>query len=95
MAGESFVSDVRYEGGADRGIIEWTTDEPSDSQVEYGTTRAYGFETPLDTELVTCHAVVHTGLEPNKRYFYRVTSKNAAGKLSASEGSFYNLLETP
>ncbi|MBI2151009.1 MAG: hypothetical protein HYU27_10470, partial [Acidobacteria bacterium] len=35
--------------------ITWTTDEPSDSQVEYGTTTAYGNSTPLDPSLVTSH----------------------------------------
>ena len=86
---------MRYEGGADSGIISWTTDEPSDSQVEYGTNRRLMASTKLDTELVTYHAVVLTDLRPETRYFYRVKSKNAAGKLSASKGSFYNPPITP
>jgi phosphodiesterase/alkaline phosphatase D-like protein len=95
MAEEYIVSDVRYDGGADRGIISWTTDEPSDSQVELGTSRKSMTPTELDPELVTYHSVVLTGLEPDTRYFYRVKSKNAAGKLSVSEGSFHNPWITP
>ncbi len=33
--------------------ITWTTNEPTDSQVEYGLTTAYGQETPLDPTPVT------------------------------------------
>jgi len=95
VAEKYFVSDVRYAGGADRGIIEWTTDEPSDSQVECGLTRKSMTPTKLDPELVTYHSVVLTGLEPGKWHFYRVKSRNAAGKLSASEGSFWNPVDTP
>ena len=37
--------------------ITWTTDEASDSQVEYGTTTAYGLSSILDTTKVTSHFV--------------------------------------
>ncbi|MBI2652350.1 fibronectin type III domain-containing protein, partial [Candidatus Woesearchaeota archaeon] len=36
--------------------INWNTNEPSDSQAEYGLTTAYGLQTTLDTSLVTAHA---------------------------------------
>jgi phosphodiesterase/alkaline phosphatase D-like protein len=93
--GESFFSDARYEGGADRGIIEWSTVEPSDSQVEYGTTQRYGFQTPLERELVTFHTVVLTGFRPDTRYFYRLKSRNSAGRLRFYESGFYNPWEQP
>ena len=42
--------------------IAWTTDEPSDSQVEYGTTTAYGTLSPLAGTRVKKHVVVLKGL---------------------------------
>jgi len=60
--------------------IEWTTDKPATSQVEYGTTDAYGSTTPLDNELTTSHSVTLTGLEPDATYYrFRIKSKDASG----------------
>ncbi|MGZ6249219.1 MAG: hypothetical protein ACXWMC_06365 [Syntrophales bacterium] len=36
--------------------ITWTTNEASDSQVEYGLTTSYGSSTTLDTSMVTSHS---------------------------------------
>ena len=66
--------------------IVWATDEPATSQVEYGTTLAYGSSTPLDPALLTSHSVVLTGLVPQTSYYYRLHSRDAAGneKISAN-----------
>lgn len=64
--------------------IAWTTDEASTTQVEYGTTTAYGTLTPLDTRLVTGHSVALSGLQASTVYHYRVRSSDAAGNLAAS-----------
>ena len=68
-------------------IIEWTTDEPSTSQVHYiqqdgpPPNLAWG-QYPLsrtDSALVTVHRVVLTGLLAGKDYYYRVGSTDLAG----------------
>jgi phosphodiesterase/alkaline phosphatase D-like protein len=64
--------------------IGWTTDESSDSQVEYGTSTAYGSSTTLDTSLVTSHSVALSGLAPSTVYHYRVKSKDSAGNQAVS-----------
>jgi glucose/arabinose dehydrogenase len=64
--------------------INWTTDEPSDTQVEYGLTTAYGQSTPLAPALTTAHSQVLTSLTPATLYHYRVKSKDAAGNLTTS-----------
>ncbi|MBI4492659.1 MAG: DUF4082 domain-containing protein [Chloroflexi bacterium] len=64
--------------------ITWTTDEPADSQVEYGTSTAYGASTPLDSSLATSHSAPLAGLTLNTVYHYRVKSKDAAGNLATS-----------
>jgi hypothetical protein len=69
---------------ATKATIGWTTDEPADSQVEYGTTTAYGSSTPLHTTKVTSHSVALSGLSPGTLYHYRVKSRDAAGNLASS-----------
>ena len=64
--------------------ITWTTNENSDSQVEYGLTTSYGNTTPLNTSLVTSHSMILSGLSANKLYHYRVKSKDASGNSAVS-----------
>ncbi len=68
--------------------INWTTDVPATSQVEYGPTLDYGFETVLDTNAVTEHSVALTGLAPDTTYNYRVKSTTAAGTSISSNHAF-------
>ncbi|MGB7621818.1 MAG: fibronectin type III domain-containing protein [Terriglobia bacterium] len=64
--------------------ISWTTNEASDTQVEYGTTAGYGSSTMLNTSLVTSHSAVLSGLTASSLYHYRVKSRDAAGNLATS-----------
>jgi glucuronoarabinoxylan endo-1,4-beta-xylanase len=64
--------------------ISWTTNEPSNSQVEYGPTTSYGSSTSLDSSLVTSHSQVLAGLSANTPYHFRVKSRDAAGNISVS-----------
>ncbi|CAG0951391.1 MAG: hypothetical protein OIN86_08545 [Candidatus Methanoperedens sp.] len=64
--------------------ISWTTNEASDSQVEYGTTTSYGTSTTLNTNLVTSHSQSLSGLTASTLYHYRLKSKDAAGNLAIS-----------
>jgi hypothetical protein len=63
--------------------VSWTTNEASDSTIEYGTSTAYGNQSTL-TPLVTSHQVSLVGLAPGTRYNYRVLSKDAAGNTAQS-----------
>ena len=64
--------------------IIWTTNEPADTQVEYGLTSSYGSATVLNPTLSTGHSQPLTGLAIGTIYHYRVKSKNVAGTLAAS-----------
>lgn len=66
-------------------VINWITNEPADSQVEYGRTTSYGSQTTLDTSMVTFHSVSLSGLSANTTYHYRVKSKDASGNLAVSQ----------
>jgi hypothetical protein len=69
---------------ADTAIISWTTDQPSDSLVEYGETTAYG-NALSDSTMTANHSLALTGLKSNTTYHFKVTSKNSYG-LSSSSG---------
>ena len=74
--------------------ITWLTDQPADSQVEYGPSTAYGSSTALDATLVTSHTAVLTGLASDTTYHVRVKSRNAAGLLSTSDERTFRTLST-
>jgi len=63
--------------------VAWITDEPSDTQVDYGTTINYG-SAKIDGALVVGHSVLLGGLASNTTYHYRVSSRDAAGNLAVS-----------
>jgi len=64
--------------------ITWTTDEPSDSQVDYGINTSYGANSPLNSQMVTSHSVTLTGLSASATYHFRVNSRDASGRLATS-----------
>lgn len=68
----------------DSATITWTTNEPADTQVEYGITTAYGSTTTLNSTLSTGHSQPLIGLAMNTLYHYRVLSKDASGNPSVS-----------
>jgi hypothetical protein len=64
--------------------IGWTTNNPSDSQVQYGPTTTYNVTTTLNSTPVTSHAVSLGGLTAGTLYHYHVLSRDAAGNLVTS-----------
>src|SRR5207249_3138369 len=74
--------------------IQWTTNELSDTQVEYGLTATYGSTTTLDSTPRTAHSVSVGGLIDSTTYHYRVRSTDAAGNLSTSADATFTTLDT-
>jgi len=64
--------------------ITWSTNEGSDSQVEYGSTTAYGSSTPVSAPLIASHSLLLAGLAPAGLCHYRVKSRDASGNLATS-----------
>ena len=68
-------------------VVAWETDEPGNSQVQYGTEISiwgnYEFS-ENDAEMTTNHRVTITGLAPGTRYYVRVSSTDASGNNHAS-----------
>lgn len=77
------------------GSISWTTNEPATSQIEYGTTTAYGTSSPLNTTLETSHSQVVSGLQPGTLYHYRVKSTDAAGNTATSSDYTFTTQSPP
>jgi phosphodiesterase/alkaline phosphatase D-like protein len=75
--------------------ISWTTDEPADSQVEYGVGVAYGSQTSLDATAVSSHSATVAGLSPNTTYHYRVRSRDPSGNLAVSGDFTFTTLTAP
>ena len=69
---------------ASSATISWTTDEASDSVVEYGLTTSYG-SSSSDASNATSHSIPLTGLSATTLYHYRVKSTDAAGNTATSE----------
>jgi glucose/arabinose dehydrogenase len=70
-------------------VITWQTDEPADTQVEYGPDSRYGFSSSLDPARATSHQVTLSGLSQGTLYHYRVKSRDAAGNLAVSADSTF------
>jgi len=66
---------LRAYPGRTEAILAWTTTNASDSQVEFGLTAALGSFSWRDTNAVTNHAVLITGLLPDTSYFYRALTR--------------------
>ena len=75
--------------------IVWTTDQPSASQAEYGTTPAYGSLSGFASAQVTSHKVHLTALTPGTTYNYAALSTGAAGQVSKSGNFTFTTLSGP
>ncbi|MEW6600288.1 MAG: MopE-related protein [Nitrospirota bacterium] len=64
--------------------IGWTTNETSNTQVEYGTSVSYGDATALNASMVTSHSQQISGLNSSTLYHYRVISRDASGNMAVS-----------
>lgn len=76
--------------------IDWRTDVPASSQVEYGRSSNYGFLAPLEPKNdptsgvsagATEHSVLITDLTSGTTYRFRVRSKDADGNETTSTGN--------
>jgi len=75
--------------------ITWTTNEPADSQIEYGVTPAYGSFTSLDSSLTTGHGQTVNSLSPSTLYYYRVLSKDGSSNLATGSQAIFTTPDLP
>ncbi len=73
--------------------INWTTDEPATSGVEYGVTPMTTPGSTTDGTLVKSHSVILTGLTEGASYSFLVKSSDAVGNHSASSVATFSTLD--
>jgi glucuronoarabinoxylan endo-1,4-beta-xylanase len=78
------ISNISVSVTENSATITWDTNEPSDSQVEYGLTVNYQTATNLSQNLTTSHSVTITGLSDNTTYNFRVRSADSSSNISVS-----------
>ncbi len=74
--------------GSTGATISWSTDRPSDTQVQYGPTTSYGSSSPVRPAPITAHSETLTGLNPSTLYHFRVLSRDPAGLATSPDGTF-------
>jgi O-glycosyl hydrolase len=93
LAAGPVIADVSSSGISKSSVlITWSTDIPSDSQVEYGVTPAYGSNSS-DANLVTAHSLQLDGLTPLTLYHYRAISSDGSGNVSESQDFIFFLVQ--
>jgi hypothetical protein len=75
--------------------ITWTTNEAATTQVDYGTTTAYGASTALNSSLLTAHSAALAGLQAATTYHFRVRSADAAGNAAVSGDRTFTTMAAP
>jgi hypothetical protein len=71
------ISDIQVSRiSASGATISWKTNKAATSQVEFGETSSYGTSSSLDSNLVTSHQQILTGLKFNTTYHFAVVSKD-------------------
>ncbi len=73
--------------------ITWTTDNISDSRVNYGTTHTLG-GIVYNSSYVTSHSIRLEGLTPDTTYYFEVESTDASGTSTDNNGGAYYSFRT-
>ncbi|MDE1988294.1 MAG: fibronectin type III domain-containing protein, partial [Patescibacteria group bacterium] len=75
-------------------VINWTTDEPATSKVQYGiNSGAFPFSSALDSTLTRNHSVSLLGLYYGTKYYYQVLSADGSSNATTSAENTFTTLE--
>lgn len=86
------LTEVNVRPDANQVRITWTTDEPADSWIDFGTTLAYGTVVSKDA-FTTTHEIILTNLENATEYFYQLASADASGNIGSVTNLTFTTLE--
>ncbi len=75
--------------------ISWVTDLPADSQLDYGTTSAYGQSLPSNNIASTRHRLTVSGLTQGATFHFRARSRSQGGGIANSSDSIFTVLGVP
>lgn len=87
----TFVAGVGAQPTAagDGATVTWTTNVPTDGQVEYGATASYGAWSSYAAAPSTSHSIVLGGLAAATTYHYRVRAEDAGGNAVYSADAIF------
>lgn len=89
------ISNVATGSGTSTITISWNTNEPSDSQIIYGTSTSYGLLSPLNSQLITSHLVALSNLTASTTYHFSIRSRDASNNLATSTDYAVTTLPLP
>jgi beta-glucanase (GH16 family) len=78
------ITVVKASPGSTTAVISWTSDKPSTSRVDFGTSAQSLTLQAVDAALVTSHSIALSGLSPKTKYYFRVTSVDAASNAASA-----------
>jgi hypothetical protein len=76
-------------------VINWTTNVPANSKINFGTNTSYGLSTLADSTLVTTHSQTLNGLAPATLYHYQITSGDLNGTVATSADNNFTSSSLP
>ncbi len=88
------ISNVVVEATDVAATITWDTNEPADSELQYGLTAAYG-DVLTDTALVFNHSMVITGLTNSTTYHFKLISADEATNSAETDDATFTTLDEP
>ncbi len=74
--------------------IAWSSDQPSTTSIQYGTTTALGQTSPLQTTLAQSHGLTLSGLASGTTYYFVAQSTNASNSTGYSAMYSFKTLDT-
>lgn len=81
------ISAISKSASTSTATINWTTNEPSTSEVKYASSTLSGASTinsMIDSTTTTLHSIKLTGLSASTVYYFQVTSKDASNNTATS-----------
>ena len=79
-----------------KATISWTTERPSDSKIEYGTTSGHYNPVEASSSIQTAaHSIMLTGLTYSTTYFYRVQWTDEDGNTGTSQEQMFTTNSAP
>ena len=94
---ELYISNVYiYKVTPKKAVITWVTNEPSDSQIEYGTSTESLLSEASSSDLVTSHSITLTRLSSSTKYYFQVKSTDASDNtvIEDNNGMLYEFTTT-
>ncbi|MDP9051001.1 MAG: fibronectin type III domain-containing protein, partial [Acidobacteriota bacterium] len=90
------ISYLAFWGVTSSGVtISWSTNEPANTAVTYGTTNALGQLSPVQTALTTSHGVTLTGLAAGTTYYFEAQPADGSGNTGHSTMYSFTTLPGP